>query len=108
MNNSEKDNITKKDILAKLLANDRTFVLFYAKWCGFSRSFLPVFEEFSKDNPNDCIAIAFDDNPDICKEYSINYYPTVIQFSRGKVQKRLDSKPGIGLDKKEFEEFTKI
>jgi len=106
MNNIEKDNITKKWIPASLKNKDRAFVLFYSKWCGFSRRFLPVFEDFSRDNPNECLAVTLDDDPDVCKEYSINYYPTVILFNRGKVQKRLDSKPGIGLNKKEFEEFT--
>jgi thiol-disulfide isomerase/thioredoxin len=85
VNNSEKYNTAKKDVLANIENKDRTFVLFYAKWCSFSRRFLPVFEEFSRDNPNDCLAVILDDDPNMCKKYSIKYYPTVIMSNRGKV-----------------------
>lgn len=46
------------------------------------------------------------DNPEGCDDYSIDYYPTVILFEKGKVKKRLDAKPGIGLNKKQLKELT--
>ena len=102
----ESYNNEKKVFSAELEEKDNAFVLFYAKWCGFSRMFLPIFEEFSKNNPNECLIIAVGDAPELFKKYSIEYYPTVIMFKKGKVKKRLDSKPGIGLDKKQLTEFT--
>ena len=85
---------------------DRTFVLFYATWCPFSIRFLPVFEEYSESNPKECLRVIVDDKADICEEYSIEYYPTVVLFKKGKVHKRLDARPGVGLSKKQFEELT--
>lgn len=85
---------------------DQVIVLFYATWCAFSQRFLPIFEEYSKSNLKDCLTVIIDDDPEVCQEYSINYYPTVIIFKKGKVQKRLDSKLGIGLNKKQLIEFT--
>ena len=42
----------------------------------------------------------------LSKEYSIKYYPTVVMFKKGRIYKRLDSIPGIGLDKEQFKKFT--
>ena len=83
-----------------------TLVLFYAPWCGFCRRFLPTFEEYSKTCSKECVLINKEESPELCKEYSINYYPTVIWFKDGNVCKRLDSKPGIGLNKEELEKFA--
>jgi thiol-disulfide isomerase/thioredoxin len=85
---------------------DKAFVLFYATWCPFSLRFLPVFEEYAKGNPNECVSVIVDDRPDICEEYSIEYYPTVILFKKGRVSERLDAEPGVGLDKKQLKAFT--
>ena len=54
---------------------ERAFVLFYASWCPFSQSFLPIFEEYAKENPQECISVIIDDKPSLCEEYSIEYYP---------------------------------
>lgn len=86
---------------------EKALVLFYAKWCPFSRRFLPIFNEYKKSNPKECLSITLDDNPEICKKYSIRYYPTVILFEKGKVKNRLDSEPGIGLKEQQLKEFTK-
>ena len=85
----------------------KTYVLFYATWCPFSQRFLPVFEEYAKSNPQECLSIIIDDRPDLCEEYAIEYYPTVILFENGKVHKRLDAEPGVGLNEKQLKDFTK-
>jgi thiol-disulfide isomerase/thioredoxin len=85
---------------------DKAFVLFYATWCPFSRKFLPIFEEYSKKNPKECLRITVDEEPSVCEEYAIEYYPTVIMFKKGKVYRRLDSEPGVGLSKKQLKELT--
>ena len=87
--------------------SERIFVLFYATWCPFSQRFLPIFEEYLRSNPKECLRIIADEEPDVCEEYAIEYYPTVIMFKKGKVQRRLDSEPGVGLNKKQLEDLTK-
>ena len=86
---------------------DEAFVLFYAPWCPFSKQFLPVFEEYANSNPEECMSIIVDDKPELCEEYSIEYYPTIILFKKGKVHKRLDATPGVGLNRRQFEELAK-
>ncbi len=85
--------------------NDKAVVLFYATWCPFSQRFLPIFEEYSKNNPKECLRVIVDEEPDVCEEYNIEYYPTVIMFKKGKVHKRLDAKPGIGLNEKQLKDL---
>jgi thiol-disulfide isomerase/thioredoxin len=86
---------------------DRAFVLFYATWCPFSQRFLPVFEEYARGNPQECMSVIVDDRPDLCEEYAIEYYPTVLLFEKGKVHKRLDAEPGVGLTEKQLSELMK-
>ena len=90
----------------KIEDKDKAFVLFYATWCPFSQRFLPIFEEYSKSNPKECLSVIVDEEPDICEEYAIEYYPTVIMFKKGKVHKRLDAEPGVGLNKKQLKDLT--
>ena len=99
---SKRKSTFHEDIKSK----DKAFVLFYATWCPFSLQFKPIFEEYSKSNPKECLSVIVDDEPDFCEEYAIEYYPTVIMFKKGKVHKRLDAEPGIGLNKKQLEDLT--
>jgi thiol-disulfide isomerase/thioredoxin len=89
-----------------LEAKEKAFVLFYASWCPFSQRFLPIFEEYAKANPRECISVVIDDRPDLCDKYEIEYYPTVLFLQKGKVSKRLDATPGEGLTKKQLAKFT--
>jgi len=94
-----------KAIIDQLRQKDRAVVLFYATWCPFSRRFLPIFEDYARSNPEECVSIIIDDRPDICEEYSIEYYPTVILFKRGTVHGRLDAEPGIGLNERQLKDL---
>ena len=96
----------KSSFHEKIGSKDKVIVLFYATWCPFSQRFLPVFKEYSKNNPNECLSVIVDEDPDICEDYDIEYYPTVIMFKKGKVHKRLDAEPHIGLNKKQLKDFT--
>ena len=89
-----------------LKGKEKAFVLFYASWCPFSQRFLPIFEEYAKSNPHECISVMIDFKPDLCEKYSIEYYPTVLLFKKGAVYKRLDATPGFGLTKKQLIELT--
>jgi len=90
----------------KIANKDKVFVLFYATWCPHSQEFLPIFEEYSKSNPNECLRVIADEEPDVFEEYDIEYYPTVILFKNGKVHKRIDAEPGVGLNKKQLKALT--
>jgi thiol-disulfide isomerase/thioredoxin len=103
---SKIENHKRSNLNDEIKHKDKACVLFYASWCIFSQRFLPLFEEYAKGNPQDCISIIIDDKPDLCEEYSIEYYPTVLMFKKGKVHKRLDAKLGLGLTKKQLIEFT--
>jgi len=100
------DNEEKSPIHDEIRGKDKALVLFYATWCPFSIRFLPIFEEYSKSNPKECLSVIVDDKSDVCEEYGIEYYPTVILFKKGKVHKRLDAQPGVGLNKKQLENLT--
>lgn len=102
-----KNNKTGKNTFTDQIKNkDKAYVLFYASWCPYSQRFLPVFEEYSKANPQECMQVIIDDEPDLCDKYAIEYYPTVLLFKKGQVQKRLDAQPGIGLNKNQLKELT--
>jgi len=100
---SEKDTGARDVIKGR----ERTYVLFYATWCPFSQRFLPIFEEYARSNPEECLKVIVDDDPEACEEYGIEYYPTVILFEKGVVKKRLDAQPGIGLNGKQLKDLTK-
>lgn len=109
MSIAKKPNIKNKKINTfreKIADKDEVFVLFYATWCPHSQEFLPIFEEYSKNNPNECLRVIADEEPDVFEEYNIEYYPTVIMFKKGKVHKRIDAEPGVGLNKKQLKSLT--
>jgi thiol-disulfide isomerase/thioredoxin len=87
-------------------SKNKCFVLFYASWCPFSQRFLPIFQEYASKNPENCLRVKIDDKPEVCEKYSVEYYPTVIVFEKGRVSKRLDAAPGAGLNKKQFTELV--
>jgi len=96
----------KADVEASWLQKDRAYVLFYASWCPFSQRFLPIFKDYAKDNPDECVEVMIDSKPELCDKYEIEYYPTVLLFKKGKLQKRLDATPGLGLTKAQLKELT--
>ena len=89
-----------------LKSKDKIFVLFYASWCPFSQSFLPMFEKFAEGKTQSCLRVKTDDKATLCEEYSIDVVPTVVFFRDGKVARRLDGLPGVGLDEKQLIDFA--
>jgi thioredoxin 1 len=85
-----------------LKSKDKVVVLFYASWCPFSRRFLPIFDKYSKNKKQSCLQVKIDDKASLCEKYSIDVVPTVILFENGKVSKRLDGVPGMGLKEKQL------
>jgi thiol-disulfide isomerase/thioredoxin len=90
----------------ELKSKEKAVVLFYATWCPYSQRFLPIFQEYAKNNPQECVSIIIDDKPDLCEKYEIEYYPTVLMFKKGTVEKRLDATPSLGLTKKQLKDLT--
>jgi thioredoxin 1 len=95
-----------EDIEEALQLKPKVYALFYASWCPHSRRFLPIFKEYAKSNPEQCLEVLIDFREDLCDKYSIEYYPTVLLLKNGKVEKRLDVMPGSDLTKKQLEELT--
>jgi len=83
---------------AALNSSERVCALFYASWCPFSRRFLPDFDEAARANQEHFSCVKVDDHDELCEEYGINVYPTVIFFENGKVLSRVDAALGVGID----------
>ncbi len=95
----------EKELDEILKTNDRVAILFYASWCPFSARFLPIFEKHAKNIGGSCRRILVDDKDALIDNYSVEVYPTVIFFNKGKVVKRLDGVHGEGLNEKKLVEF---
>jgi thiol-disulfide isomerase/thioredoxin len=83
----------------------KAYVLFYASWCPFSQKFLPIFEKYSQNLPQDCLRVKTDDKAKLCEKYSIDTVPTVLLFELGAVTKRLDGEPGAGLSEQQLKKL---
>jgi thiol-disulfide isomerase/thioredoxin len=94
-----------QDFEETLKTKTKFLALFYASWCPFSRKFLPIYEKCTANNPNPCIRVMIDDKEDLSEKYSIQFYPTVLLFEKGKVTKRLDAEPGEGLTEKQLKDL---
>lgn len=97
---------TPEDVEVVLESKPKVYALFYASWCPHSQRFLPIFEEYEKTNPDECLKVQIDFKADLCDKYGIEYYPTVLMLKKGKIQKRIDAAPGVGLTKEELIKFT--
>jgi thioredoxin 1 len=86
---------------------ERVFALFYATWCPFSLKFLPLFEKHAEAKGRACVRLTIDDKASLFDRYNVEVMPTVIFFKNGKVAKRLDSPPGVGLNEKQLIDLLK-
>ncbi len=87
---------SKDDFESQLKKNQEVFALFYASWCPFCKSFLPIFKRIITKRNFECVVyVNLDDydNP-LWDEYSVEAVPTVVLFKGGQVWRRLDS--GLG------------
>ena len=74
-----------RDLESQLSRNKRVLALFYASWCPFCRSFLPVFDHCSKQDFGLILYVNVDDyDSPLWDEYSVEEVPTVIFFKEGK------------------------
>jgi thiol-disulfide isomerase/thioredoxin len=98
--------VNNEQDLNKILKNkDKVITLVYASWCPFCRTFLPVFEKYVSEEGFDFVRVQ-DDQESIGDKYSVDIFPTVLYFDRGKVVERLDGEPGVGLSEKQLADFV--
>jgi len=100
--------VDNEDDLASIIAgaSQRVVILFYASWCPFCRSFLPIFEKYVQNFPVQSLRVKIDDemNP-LWEKYEVMVVPTVILFYDGSVQRRLDGVLRSGLSEYQFKHF---
>ena len=79
----------EEDLNDILIAYEKLVVLFYASWCPFCTSFLPVFGKYSEKNSKiKFLHVKLDDlmNP-LWEKYRIEVVPTVLFFKEKKFLK---------------------
>jgi thiol-disulfide isomerase/thioredoxin len=99
----------EQDLNSQLKMNEKVLVLFYASWCPFCKSFVSFFDKKVVNlNAVNVIHVLLDDydNP-LWDDYSIEAVPTVIFFEKSKVCRRLDGRPGMGLNEKQLTTWLK-
>ena len=99
----------KSDFERQLKRNKRVLALFYASWCPYCKSFLPVFAKNASNSDSRMVLyVKIDDydNP-LWEEYSIEAVPTLILFEAGRVYSRLDARLGYGLNEQQFKQWLK-
>ena len=96
----------EEEIEKQLATKDKAFVLFYESWCPFSQRFLPVFNKFTQTQTKECVKVVADYKMRLCDKFSVEVFPTVLFFEKGKVSKRLDGEAGVGLNQRQLESFA--
>ena len=95
------------ELEAAIKTRDRLMVLFYASWCPFSQAFLPTYRKHAAAGEPCYVRILVDDGDALTEKYSIEVYPTILFFEKGKVVKRLDGIYHRGLSKGQLEDFVR-
>ncbi len=97
--------IDNEEELNKILdRTEKVLVLFYASWCPFCRNIVPAFDKkMANFILGSVIHVLLDDyDSPLWDDYDVEAVPTVVFFEKGKVRKRLDGKPGLGLNEKKL------
>lgn len=94
-----------RDLEQVLAEKDRVVALVYVTWCPFCRKALPVFENQAAGDARNLLLVS-DDEEHIADLYGIDVFPTLILFEKGMILKRLDGKPGLGLNEKQIADFV--
>lgn len=100
--------VDNEEDLARVLRDlERVFALFYASWCPFCRSFLPIFEKYALENDRYKflhVNINDETNP-LWEKFDIEVVPTILLFEGDRVFKRLDGTLGTGLSERQLKEL---
>ena len=95
---------TLHDLEQVLQKKDKVIAMVYASWCPFCRKVLPVFEQQARAQQGRLLLVA-DDEERVAELYNIEIFPTLLLFEKGRVSKRLDGRPGIGLHDQQIVDF---
>lgn len=106
----EKDMIelTESDFDNGLLkSEEKTMVLFHARWCPFCARLMPSFEDYAqKAKVSVAVADVSDLESTLWDEFSIIAVPTAILFDSRQIADRIDSQIGVGVTAPQFEQFA--
>lgn len=82
-------------------------VVYYADWCGFSRAFLPTFEDRADELPVPVAAanISSPQDPRWAK-HAIRTVPSMVLYEDGQETERVDGHPGRGLKSEDIDRLT--
>ena len=62
-----------------------TIIYFYAPWCGYCKRFFPLWKELKQEmNSVNMMEVNSDEQEDLCKQYGVTRYPTLIKVSGNK------------------------
>jgi len=92
------------DLEQALQTEDRVIAMVYVTWCPFCRKALPVFEKQAREEKRHLLLVT-DDEEHVADLYGIDIFPTLILFEKGRIVKRLDGQPGLGLHDKQIADF---
>jgi thiol-disulfide isomerase/thioredoxin len=95
-----------EELEAAIESRDKLMVLFYASWCPFSQAFLPTYRKHAAAGEPCYVRILVDDGDALAEKYSIEVFPTVLFFDKGKLAKRLDGVYHRGLSQGQLEDFA--
>ena len=100
---------SKQSLNDELKKKEKVLALFYASWCPYCRSFVPVFQKKTVSfDSGEIIHVVVDDyDSELWDIYDVEAVPTVIFFENGKVSKRLDGRFGVGLTEKQLDNWLK-
>ena len=82
---------------------------FYADWCGPCKMIAPVLEQLSKEYKGKAkfVKINTDDNQELAGQFGIMSIPTVMFFSKGKVEDIVIGAVPAAVFKQKLESLTK-
>jgi thiol-disulfide isomerase/thioredoxin len=95
-----------RDLEQTLQEKGRVIAMVYASWCPFCRKVLPVFENQAREEQRRYLLLVADDKEQVADLYGIDVFPTLILFEKGLIVKRLDGRPGVGLNDKQVVDFV--
>ncbi len=82
---------------------------FYADWCGPCRIIAPVIEQLSKEYAGKAkfVKINTDDNQELATQFGIMSIPTVMFFSKGKIEDIVIGAVPAAVFKQKLQSLTK-
>lgn len=95
------------DLSPILRSSSPVLAVFYAYWCPFCTSFLPMFEGITSNRFQTAEVDISDEANPLWEEYKIDVVPSLIAFENGKETVRRNGRRGIGLNGKDIEDLKR-